>query len=102
MATLVKVTPLSAIAIGKATVFDVANKRVAIFNVNGNFFAIDDECPHAGASLAEGEINGDQVTCPFHAANFCLRTGAALCPPARKGVKAYRVVIQDGDIHLEF
>jgi nitrite reductase/ring-hydroxylating ferredoxin subunit len=86
---------------GKAMAFDVGQLRIAVFNVNGEFFALDDMCPHAGAPLSQGEVCVEKVTCPFHAADFNLRTGEKLSPPARRGVKAYKVLLHDDQIHLE-
>jgi nitrite reductase (NADH) small subunit len=54
----------------------VANERVvALFNVNGEFFALDGVCPHQGGPLAEGELKGCVVTCPWHSWPFDVRTG---------------------------
>jgi len=58
----VKVATVSEVPPGKAKQAKVGNKILAIFNVNGTFYAIDDTCPHRGASLAEGELEGHEVT----------------------------------------
>ena len=56
-------------------------KQIAVFNINGDFFAIDNMCTHEEASLAEGEISGHEVTCPLHGAKFDVRTGEAIAAP---------------------
>lgn len=72
-------------------------KAIAIYNLDGVFFATDDACTHAGAPLSQGQIKGDEIICPWHDSCFNIKTGKATCPPARKPVRAHRVVI-DGDI----
>lgn len=58
---------------GKA--FKVADRVIAVFNRDGQFSAIDDMCPHMGASLSEGHVEGQQVTCPWHAWSFDVCDG---------------------------
>lgn len=75
---------------------------IAIFNVAGDFYAVDDFCTHAKASLtAEGRVDGDVVQCGRHGAAFHLPTGEVRCPPAVKPLRTYRVVIHDDDVRLE-
>ena len=69
---------------------EVDGRFVAVFNIDGEFFAIDDLCTHDGGGLAGGEVEGDVVICPRHGARFCLRTGEALTPPAYEPVRTYR------------
>ncbi len=74
----------------------VGRDPIAVFNDGGEFFAIDDTCPHEVASLAEGWVEDGTVECPFHAAKFCLRDGAVLALPATRGVVTHRLEV-DGD-----
>jgi nitrite reductase/ring-hydroxylating ferredoxin subunit len=76
-------------------------KVLALFNVEGKFYAIDDTCTHAGASLAEGPVAGTVVTCPWHGATFDIITGAVLSDPATEGVPAYNVKVEGDDILIE-
>jgi nitrite reductase/ring-hydroxylating ferredoxin subunit len=69
---------------GKAFTVDVEGLRIAVFNINGTYYAIADTCPHAGASLAEGDVDGCTVECPLHSARFDLESGAVLSPPAER------------------
>ena len=85
---------------GKGKAFDVGGKRVAVFNIGGNFQAIDDACPHAGASLAEGYLEDGKVGCPWHYAEFDLATGKHLNAPASCGVTAYEVRMEDGQVKV--
>ena len=86
---------------GKAIAVDLEGKRIAIFNISGQFYAIADECTHAGGSLSEGEMEGNVVTCPWHGATYDVTTGAVLSAPADEGVASYKVQIDGDDIKLE-
>jgi nitrite reductase/ring-hydroxylating ferredoxin subunit len=101
MAKLIKVTETKDLPPGKAAAFDVEGLRVAVFNVDGSYYAIDDTCTHEGGPLCEGEVNGLKVTCPWHSADFDLKSGAALSPPAFDGVKSYKVVVEGSDLKVE-
>jgi Rieske Fe-S protein len=58
-------------------------------------------CTHRGGPLSEGDVQGTRVTCPWHGADFDLKTGALLGPPAQKGVPSYKVVVEGDDIKIE-
>ena len=79
----------------------VAGKVLALFNVDGTFYAIDNTCTHRNAPLAEGDCEGTQVFCPYHGASFDLTTGAALSPPATRGVNAYKVQVVGDEIQVD-
>lgn len=74
---------------------------ISVFHTEGRYFAIDDTCTHQDASLADGWIVGCVVECPLHAAQFDLRTGVAMCPPANDAVRTYPVVVADGVIYVD-
>ena len=76
-------------------------RLLAVFNAGGKFYVLDDACPHRGGPLSEGEVQGAQVTCPWHAANFDLATGQHLCPPAQRGVRSYPVQVVGDEIQAE-
>jgi len=97
----VKIATLQEIPEGKAKQYKLKNQVIALFHVNGNYFAVDDTCPHRGAPLWEGEVEGTEVTCPWHGASFDLASGAHLCPPARSGIKTYPVKINGNDIEID-
>ncbi|GAA2282921.1 bifunctional 3-phenylpropionate/cinnamic acid dioxygenase ferredoxin subunit [Streptomyces ruber] len=73
---------------------------VAVFNADGELYAVDDTCTHQDASLSEGWLEGRLVECPLHAASFDLRTGEATCLPARRAVRTHRVSVENGVIHV--
>lgn len=95
------VGPLSAIPEGAGKAFSVAGRQIAVFNVSGKLYAIDDLCTHQGASLAEGALTGATVTCPWHGAEFDLGTGEALCPPAVESARTYPVSVNNGQVEVE-
>ena len=75
MPEFVPVTAADSIPAGQARAFSVGRYEVAVFHVGGAFFALRNRCPHQGGPLAEGWIEGTQVTCPWHAWTFKLTDG---------------------------
>ncbi len=73
---------------------------LAIFQVGGRFFALDDACTHGRASLSEGFLENGCVECPLHQALFSLETGAAMTGPATKGVRTYPIRVRDGRVQI--
>ena len=73
------------------TVCEVEGRYIAVYHVAGSFYAITDECTHDGGSLDDAAVEGLEVICPRHGARFCLRTGAALSPPAYAPVATYPI-----------
>jgi 3-phenylpropionate/trans-cinnamate dioxygenase ferredoxin subunit len=97
----IKVASVAELPPGTARQVAIDNKRLAVFNVDGKYYAIDDTCTHRGAPLSEGECAGPEVTCPWHGARFDLQTGAALSPPASRGVACYRVEVVGDEIQVD-
>ena len=79
----------------------VGERKIAMFRVGGDVYAIGDRCSHAEASLAEGEVFGTTVECPRHGAEFDLTSGDAETLPATSPVPAYDVVVEDGTVFLD-
>jgi 3-phenylpropionate/trans-cinnamate dioxygenase ferredoxin subunit len=77
-----------------------AEVPIAVFNVEGAFYAIDDTCTHQDASLADGWLEGCAVECPLHASCFDVRTGEPTGPPAKKPVRTHKVVVEDGQVYV--
>jgi nitrite reductase (NADH) small subunit len=101
MGTLVRVASAEDIPPGSAKLVEVEGRRLAVFNVDGRFYAIDDTCPHRGGPLSEGELEGEVVTCPWHRSTFNVTTGAVLSAPARDGVRHYSVRDSGGELSVE-
>ncbi len=101
MADFVKVAQTNEIEPGQARFVDVKGKKIALFNVEGQFFAIDNTCTHRGGPLAEGEVSGHEVTCPWHHGRFDVRTGEVVGPPPQRAVTRYGVRVTGTDIEIE-
>lgn len=109
MRRYVRVCNINEVPPGTAKMVKFEDKPIAVFNLNGRFFATDDTCPHEGGPLSDGMIEGENVTCPWHGANFHIITGKTLEPPAGekmgppvdKGVTCYPVRIVGQDIEIE-
>lgn len=101
MAAFIRVAATDEVASGQAKCVEAGGKTIALFNVDGNFYAIDNTCTHRGGPLCEGELDGDEVTCPWHGAIFNVRTGNMLGPPAPRGVARYPVRVQGAEVEIE-
>ncbi|MGH7453056.1 MAG: Rieske (2Fe-2S) protein [bacterium] len=101
MAQFVKAAETGELAPGSAKLVEVDGKRIALFNLDGNYYAIDDTCTHRGGPLSEGFVEADQVTCPWHGAQYNIKTGEVLGPPAPQGVAKYNVRVQGNDVEIE-
>ena len=84
---------------GENKVVKVNGEDVAIFNVEGGFFAISNTCLHRGGPLGEGFVEGDVVTCPWHGWKYNVKTGANVMIPSQK-VASYQVKIEGNDIFV--
>jgi nitrite reductase/ring-hydroxylating ferredoxin subunit len=101
MAGFVKVAKTDEVAPGQGKLVEVNGKKIALFNVEGSFYAIDDACSHLGGPLAEGFLDGNEVTCPWHGARFDITTGEVSRPPAVREVPHYNVRVEGADIEVE-
>jgi nitrite reductase/ring-hydroxylating ferredoxin subunit len=96
MVTFITVARTDELTPGQGKLVEVNQKRIALFNVNGCYYALDDMCPHRGGPLSEGELEGTAVVCPWHGASFDLATGNVTRAPAAAGVMTYEVRL-DGE-----
>jgi 3-phenylpropionate/trans-cinnamate dioxygenase ferredoxin subunit len=99
--TWIAVAAADSITSGDYAQIEIDAQLVAVFNIHGTFYAIDDVCTHDGGELAGGAVEDDVVICPRHGARFCLRTGAALTPPAYEPVRTYETRINDGIVEVK-
>ena len=99
MSEFVFVAEVASLPPGKGRTVEVRGHRFALWNRDGEFLAIDDDCPHRGASLGAGIMDGGQVYCPLHGWAFDPKTGACSSNPARP-VKCHRVKVEDGKVYL--
>ena len=84
---------------GSGTAFPVGDRMVAVFNDGGQYYAIDDCCPHQGASLADGQLEGGNVACSWHGWRFCVHDGT-WCDNRRIKTERFDVRIQGDEIQV--
>jgi 3-phenylpropionate/trans-cinnamate dioxygenase ferredoxin subunit len=89
------------LAPGKRRVVDADGVAVAVFNLGGEYFAIQDICTHDGGELARGELEGEVIVCPRHGARFSVKTGSVLGPPAYEDIRTFPVRVVDGRVQVE-
>jgi len=85
---------------GSRRVVEVDGVAVAVFNLEGDYCAIEDTCTHDGGELASGEWVGEEIVCPRHGARFNLRTGAVTAPPAYSAVASLPVRVAEGWVEV--
>jgi nitrite reductase/ring-hydroxylating ferredoxin subunit len=86
---------------GGALKVEVEGLSVAVFNVDGQYYVMDDLCTHGPGSLSEGYIEGDVVECNFHNGQFNIRTGEVVSPPCMVPMKTYPTMVVDGKVVIE-
>ncbi|MGH8717169.1 MAG: Rieske (2Fe-2S) protein, partial [Burkholderiales bacterium] len=91
----------SEIADQSAKLLEIEGKRIALFNLGGQFYALDDTCPHASGPLSEGSIEDEDVECPWHGSRFNIKTGEVTATPADENVARYNVRVTGDDIEVE-
>lgn len=97
----VKVAQVGEIAPGSGKVASAGGKAIAVFNIGGVFYAIDNTCTHRGGPLGEGQVQGNVVTCPWHGSQFDVITGQLVKGPATRPVSAYPTRVQDNDVLVD-
>ncbi len=101
MAEFIKVAVTGDVPANQRKLVEVEGKKIALFNLEGKYYAIDNTCTHRGGPLSEGELQGDEVTCPWHGAKFKVTSGDVLSPPAPQGVKCFLVRVTGNDLEVE-
>jgi nitrite reductase (NADH) small subunit len=96
----IRVAGVGEIEPGEGRVVDAAGRAVALFNVEGHYYAIDNTCPHRGGPLGDGDLEGAVVACPWHAWRWDVRTGANTNNPAVK-LASYPVTEESGGIFID-
>jgi 3-phenylpropionate/trans-cinnamate dioxygenase ferredoxin subunit len=101
MANFVKVAETGEIGPGERRVVEIEGLFIAVFNVGGNYYAIEDVCTHDDGPLAEGELDGYHIECPRHGARFDIRDGKVLSFPAVTPVPRYEVKVEGDDVLVD-
>jgi nitrite reductase/ring-hydroxylating ferredoxin subunit len=96
----VRIGRVADIPVGTGQVIEAGGKMLAVFNVDGVFYAIDNDCSHRGGPLGEGDLDGNVVLCPWHAWRWDVTTGANVNNPAVK-VGCYRVTEENGSLFVD-
>ena len=100
MSDFIKVATVGEIPPGSAKQVTLDGRKVAVVNVKGAIYAIDDVCTHEDESLSAGPVVGEIITCPKHGSRFHLPTGRVLSLPAVRPVNTYAVKVEGDDILL--
>jgi 3-phenylpropionate/trans-cinnamate dioxygenase ferredoxin subunit len=100
MTEWIDVCDAGALADKENRVVDVDGTEVAIFNLDGKIYAIEDVCTHDGAEIASGVVEGGEIICPRHGARFCIKTGAVKCAPAYEDIDTFPVQTENGRIQV--
>jgi 3-phenylpropionate/trans-cinnamate dioxygenase ferredoxin subunit len=96
----VTVASVDELADGDRLIFDINNLSIALFNLDGQYYAIADLCSHDDGPVAEGELEGLEIVCPRHGARFNLETGEALTLPAVVDIPTYPVRVMGDEIQV--
>ncbi len=100
MADWIDVAPADEFTPGTWHVVEIDGAPIAVFNVAGHYYAVEDLCTHDGGELAGGDLEGTEVVCPRHGARFCLRSGKALTPPAYDPIDIFPTRVHDGIVQV--
>jgi 3-phenylpropionate/trans-cinnamate dioxygenase ferredoxin component len=100
MSDWIDVVAENELAPGTWRTIDVDGTDVAVFNLDGAYYAIEDVCTHDGGVLTGGEVDGDVIVCPRHGARFSIRTGEVLAPPAYEDVPTFPVRVEAGIVQV--
>ncbi len=99
MPDFVKVASLSELEPGSAKAVEVAGRLIALFNVGGTIYALDNTCLHQGGPLGEGILDGEVIMCPWHMWEYNVRTGEKVGVPEMK-VESFAVRVEGNDIKV--
>lgn len=100
MATFVKVGTTADVKPGQVKLVEAGGRKIALCNVDGQFYALDDACPHEGKSMAAGDVEGDRLVCVFHGAAFNVATGELEDGPRCANLPRYEVRVSGSDIEV--
>lgn len=100
MTDFVTVATTDELSPGERLVVEINRKWIAIFNVGGQYYAIEDMCTHDGGELADGELIGCEIVCSRHGARFDLRDGHVTHPPALVDVPSYETRIVGNEVQI--
>ncbi len=100
MGTYTKIAKMADLPPGRGKVCEVNGKKIALFNVDGRFYAVDNTCVHRGGPVGEGELEGCFVTCPWHGWRYDVRTGQSETNPSAR-LASYATRLDGDEVHVE-
>src|SRR5438105_3824158 len=86
---------------GEACVIRIGYEEVALYNVDGRYYATGNRCPHQGGSLGEGYLEGGRIVCPMHGWEFRVDSGEAACPGQPGSIRTYATKVEDGQVWVD-
>lgn len=89
------------VAAGEVIKVEAGELTLAVYNIDGTFYATDDACTHGPGSLSEGFLDGEVIECNFHQGCFNVRTGEVVTPPCVVPIKTYKTIVEDGAVYAE-
>lgn len=101
MSSWIRIATVDEIGEDRPCSAEINGKRIGVYQVEGEYYAISDICSHAFALLSQGYIEGDTVECPLHQACFSLKTGEALSLPATEPVETFPVKVEGNEVLVE-
>ena len=99
--SVVRVCAQSEIAPDSVKAYEVGDRRLAVYNLGGEYYVTDDECTHASASLADGILEDGVIECTLHFGAFDVKTGAVKAPPCSFALRTYKVQLQGDDVFVD-
>lgn len=101
MARFVEVAKKSQIPENGVIGVEVEGKTLALVNLGGMIYALDDSCPHEAGPLSDGQIEGEEIVCPWHASHFDIKTGRVTMDPAMEDIATYKVRLVGDAVEVE-
>jgi 3-phenylpropionate/trans-cinnamate dioxygenase ferredoxin component len=101
VARFVKAVRRSELPENNGTYVEIEGHRIALFNLNGEIYAIDNTCTHMGGPLSLGRVKDEEVECPWHGSRFDIKTGEVRMFPAKEHVATYQVRVTGDDVEVE-
>ena len=98
---VVRVCSQADIAPETVKAYEIGDRRLAVYNIDGGFYITDDECTHASASLADGMLEDGVIECSLHFGAFDVKTGAVKQPPCSVALRTYKVLLQGDDVCVD-
>jgi nitrite reductase (NADH) small subunit/3-phenylpropionate/trans-cinnamate dioxygenase ferredoxin subunit len=101
MSTRIKIAEAAQVTPGQRKLIKLKGKEIALFNIEGTFYAIDNSCPHSTGPLIEGRLVKNIVTCPWHGSQFDITNGQCYSGPATRNVTSYPLHVEGNAVFIE-